>query len=178
MRPMQLRMFFVIGLLFYTATSFGQELFINLSNGSNYTIDLVELNSITFTQEEMNLNYNDGTVQSWDVGEISFMYYNEDVTSISETERSKGIDLSVYPNPARGRIGIRYETKFPGKNVVSILDASGREVDRILSEEQPAGVYELSWKGGEAPHNPISGSTYFCRIQTNQSVITKKLVLF
>ena len=55
---------------------------------------------------------------------------------------------------------------------MSIYDALGREVSVLVNEEKVAGLHKISFDAGE-----LSSGLYFYRLQSQQGVITKKMLL-
>jgi hypothetical protein len=99
---------------------------------------------------------------------------SEILTSVgSEQSRSHSISLSHnYPNPFNPSTTISFS--LPSKSFVSlkVIDALGREVSTLLSEELQAGTYSCRWESAELP----SGA-YFYRLQTAGHVETKRMTL-
>lgn len=77
-----------------------------------------------------------------------------------------------YPNPFNPSTMISFD--LPKKSFVSlkIFDALGREAASILSEEMLAGSYTKQWNA-----NGLPSGFYFCRLQADNFVDTKKLIL-
>lgn len=157
----------------------GQELYLNFTDGTSSIVELVELRSITFTESVLHLNFLDNSVQSWDVGEIGFMYYNENITNVEEFLPEDDVELTVYPNPSTsGLINIQYMAHSHEHLNITILDVSGRVVHQLLDREVPEGELNVSWNTQGIQRAPFSGSTYFCRVQSDSNVTTRKIVLF
>jgi len=55
---------------------------------------------------------------------------------------------------------------------VSIYDVSGRLVERLVNERQPAGDHSVEWNASKE-----SSGIYFCRFESNGFVETRKLIL-
>ncbi|MBU1006073.1 MAG: T9SS type A sorting domain-containing protein [Candidatus Omnitrophica bacterium] len=86
----------------------------------------------------------------------------EDVKEISEELNQ------VFPNPF-GHTGttIRYSVAKPSKNVkIEIFDAYGQLI-RILQADGTIGAHTVKWDGLSVSGNPITGGTYFIRINNN-----------
>ena len=77
-----------------------------------------------------------------------------------------------YPNPFNGTSRIEYHLPFAARTSLRIYDMLGREVATLVNGWKNAGVHAAIWEAGE-----ISGGVYLYRLQTNNSVISRKLVL-
>ncbi|MCW8806323.1 MAG: C25 family cysteine peptidase, partial [Ignavibacteriaceae bacterium] len=85
----------------------------------------------------------------------------------------EGFALSQnYPNPFNPMTTINYQ--IPNLNFVTlkIYDVLGSEVATLVSEEKPAGTYEITWNAGQLP-----SGIYFFRIQAGSFIETKKMIL-
>jgi hypothetical protein len=77
-----------------------------------------------------------------------------------------------YPNPFNPSTLIKYSILNPGMVTLTIYDALGKEITQLVNEEQPTGVYEISWNASNFP-----SGIYFCRIQSGSFIQTNKMVL-
>jgi hypothetical protein len=77
-----------------------------------------------------------------------------------------------YPNPFNPSTMISFD--LPKKSFVSlkVFDVLGREMATILSEEILAGTYTKQWNA-----NGLPNGFYFYRMQADNFVDTKKLIL-
>jgi len=86
---------------------------------------------------------------------------------------SDGIQLfQNYPNPFNPVTSITFNIDRPDHVSVVILDVRGAVVDTLVAKYLPAGAHQIKWDA----HNFASG-IYFYRLETNHTVITKKLLL-
>jgi hypothetical protein len=85
-----------------------------------------------------------------------------------------------YPNPFNPKTAISYQLTAVSLVNLRVFDQLGREVATLVSAEQPAGFYQVSFDAGELP-----SGIYFYRLEARQAtdgrvgifVDTKKLVL-
>ncbi|MBI3193367.1 MAG: S8 family serine peptidase, partial [Ignavibacteriae bacterium] len=82
-----------------------------------------------------------------------------------------------YPNPFNPTTNIRFELPVDGFVTMTVHDVLGKEVARIMNEEQKAGSYDVNFDGSQ-----LSSGIYFYRVNvsgTNGSLFnaSKKLVL-
>ena len=69
--------------------------------------------------------------------------------------------VEVAPNPASGPTSIRYSTPAPGFVRLTVVDALGREISRLVDREEPAGDHSVIF----TPSVSMVGS-YFIRLET------------
>ena len=72
-------------------------------------------------------------------------------TVIEESENRPRIALSLYPNPAKDEITIRYMLGEPGMTSLEIVNASGQTVDRMDAGEGGEGTWELKYDVSAIP---------------------------
>lgn len=79
---------------------------------------------------------------------------------------------SIYPNPVSDKAEIHYTLKNNANVKIQVTDLSGREVALIFNDYQTSGDHNafLDVTG-------MSSGIYFCRVQANGTVETKKLVV-
>ncbi len=77
-----------------------------------------------------------------------------------------------YPNPFNPSTTIEFEVPTRTLVRLSIYNMLGQKVDEPMNEVKNAGIYRIIWNA----QNLASG-TYFCRLQSKSSVVTKKLLL-
>ena len=80
--------------------------------------------------------------------------------------------LSVLPNPFNPATRVSYFLPNDADVSVSIYDVSGRLVERLVNERQPAGEHTVEWNASRA-----SSGIYFCRFEAAGVVETRKLIL-
>ena len=76
-----------------------------------------------------------------------------------------------YPNPFNPITNIYYELPIEGSVELTVYDVLGNEVFRI-SEDKSAGYHKVEFDGGE-----FTTGIYFYKLQTNNFIETKKMIL-
>ncbi len=82
-----------------------------------------------------------------------------------------------YPNPFNPTTQIRYELPKSGRAVLSIYNALGQEVRRLVEREQPAGYHLATWNGRDQQGKPVPSGVYHYRLQAGDFVSTKRMIL-
>jgi len=94
-------------------------------------------------------------------------------TKESDQEMPKSYGLSQnYPNPFNPVTTIKYQLPVNSKVTLTIYDILGKEVSRLVNEEQEAGNYEVKFNGGR-----LASGVYICRIIAGDFVKTIKMSL-
>lgn len=87
-----------------------------------------------------------------------------------------GFDLQCYPNPFNPVTWIRYNLPGPADVTLKIFDLSGREITRLVSENQTSGSHETFWNGTTPNSTPVSTGVYFVRLSAGSSSTVVKLL--
>ncbi len=82
-----------------------------------------------------------------------------------------------YPNPFNPSTVIRYSVVNSGNVSLKIYDVLGREIKNLVNQQQSNGTYEITWNGDDHFGNKVSTGIYFYRIETENFVETKKMIL-
>lgn len=77
-----------------------------------------------------------------------------------------------YPNPFNPSTKIKYSLPESGFVSLKIYDLSGKEAVTLISQEQPAGTYELKFDASD-----LSSGVYFYTLETSSFTQTKKMTL-
>ena len=77
-----------------------------------------------------------------------------------------------YPNPFNPTTKIRYSVPQSSNVMIKVFDVLGNEIETLMNEEKPAGVYEISWYAASLP-----SGIYFYTINAGNFIETKKMIL-
>jgi len=77
-----------------------------------------------------------------------------------------------YPNPFNPATKIKFEIPKDEFVKITVYDLSGKAVSYLVNERLQAGVYETDFDGAR-----LASGTYFYKIETNNFVETRKMVL-
>lgn len=80
-----------------------------------------------------------------------------------------------YPNPFNPQTILNYEIIKRSRVQLKIFDSNGREIITLVDSVQQPGRFELRWNGADQAGTKVSSGTYFCRLQTEDSMQTIKL---
>lgn len=73
----------------------------------------------------------------------------------------------TYPNPFNPATQIVYELNHRAEVRILIFNLKGQIVRHLLSQNQVAGQYQLSWNGRDDAGQMVPSGQYWCRLQTN-----------
>ena len=100
------------------------------------------------------------------------------ITSVEDEELIPSeFNIRAYPNPFNPSTNIRYSIPFASNVEIKIYDILGNEVAALINEEQPSGIFEVTWSGENSFGNRVSSGIYFARIKADQQVKNLKLML-
>ncbi len=101
-----------------------------------------------------------------------------DTTSVSEFVLQD--ILTIYPNPCSSAVRLRYLIHDPSTSlgtgsrylICDLYRIDGRMIQRIMEGKQLSGEHEI-----EIDVSDLQGGVYFLRVQDNQRIVTKKLIV-
>jgi hypothetical protein len=82
--------------------------------------------------------------------------------------------LTAHPNPTRGEAALDLYLPDPNEVRLSIYDATGRLVRKLLDGKVGAGVLRLAWDGRSDRGEGVAPGVYFIRLATpNQTTVSR-----
>jgi hypothetical protein len=82
------------------------------------------------------------------------------------------IPISMMPNPVKGRAQLKFNMTMPGHVMVTLYNAAGQMVKRIVNEERPAGQHAIVINA-----DGLSNGTYFAVLETDLQSMTRSFVV-
>jgi photosystem II stability/assembly factor-like uncharacterized protein len=101
-----------------------------------------------------------------------FRYLKGAVSTGNYRDQNKNYLYNCYPNPANPNTTIEYYIDLPGKVILKIYDALGREMETPVNTIQKSGKYILN-----LDFKKYSSGVYFYRIFSNNWSETKKMMI-
>jgi len=94
----------------------------------------------------------------------------------SESGAARGFWLAPgEPNPFRSRATLRFSVERAGQVNLSVYDAHGRRVARLVDASLGPGVYRATWDGSLADSRPAPPGVYFARLVVGARSATTRL---
>jgi len=82
-----------------------------------------------------------------------------------------------YPNPFNPETSINYYVPQKSEVTIAIFNSLGQKVRTLVNETRPAGNHLVKWNGLNDAGQMVSSGVYIYKLQTNATVITKKMTL-
>lgn len=115
-------------------------------------------------------NFNIWAVRS--SGGISKYSYPIGIIPISSELPDKYSISQNYPNPFNPSTTIRFVLPHSSFTILTIYDALGRDVTKLVNEKLSSGTYEVQWNGSNFP-----SGVYFYKLTAGDFAAVRKLVL-
>lgn len=113
----------------------------------------------------------------------SYRIYGQFVEPLAGTKEKhrdgRFVDLLErnYPNPFSEVTLICYQLSCNAPVELSIYDASGRMVRRLVNEEKRPGIHSVYWDGKDDSGRTVSNGVYFYKLTANGFSETRKMVV-
>lgn len=117
---------------------------------------------------------------SFEMGESEdYILYIDVIPGIGEEEiQGSGINLQVFPNPARDACAITYELAASGNVRIEMFDLSGGLVKVIADGMQAKGKHSINWDGCNASGQHAGAGIYIVKASFNSLPVQRAKVLF
>jgi hypothetical protein len=145
------------------------------SNGYFILKDLARIESIFYNNGSGDDQYW-GREQIWPDDTVSIQIISENIShiNIDDTRQTRpDFELSQnYPNPFNVATVITYTLSSSAPVELNIFNITGRLVESLVKQEQPAGRYEIVWNA-----QTYASGIYFYQLKAGESIRTKKMLL-
>ena len=149
-----------------------QNVYFSYTNGTNGAYSLNDVRRMTFSNNVLNLDLNDGTNYQWNINDIVSFRYNE-VTGIGEVIKGlNGLDVKLFPNPNSGSFQLAYKLPKQTNIEVSLYSTDGKLVKTLYKGQQSAGEQRIN-----AALTEIPKGVYTCRIEADGFSVNKKMIV-
>ena len=85
--------------------------------------------------------------------------------------------ISCRPNPARTSVVIDYLLAAKSTVDLSVFDCAGRQVEVLVTAEQNAGNYRITWDARSPGRPELPDGVYFYRLHADGQTLTGKIIL-
>jgi uncharacterized membrane protein len=86
-------------------------------------------------------------------------------------------ELRAWPNPTRAGTTLAFELTSPAPATVSVHDATGRLVRRLVAGPSSAGRHELVWDGRNSEGARVAAGVYYSRLVSGSTLQVQKVVI-
>ena len=151
-----------------------QNLYVHTSDDQTHTYQLIDVTSITFEGNVMNLNLITEDTVSWNFSQIDYYNYDQWYVSVPEDQVLGENGIKVYPNPTSDYFTVEYELAARANISLSIVDMQGRVLIELPAQEANAGQRQL--RINVADLGGVSGS-FLVRLVSGKSVFNKLIII-
>lgn len=112
--------------------------------------------------------------------EQNFNLYPLSAATNAEPDPTLPDDLTLlpsYPNPFHDTVRIPFRLTAPTGIQIDILNTLGVRVVTVVDESLSAGFHEVTWTGVDARGSAMPSGVYFIRLQTEDVLSARKIVL-
>jgi len=149
----------------------------------------VEFTILSMDPQDPNQRSNEGTQMlaffhpitnpNLEMLEVEFLPNDSTRTIFTNIEKTlaDNIKLITYPNPFSETVQIDLQLPESERVTISVHDMTGKQVQQLFSGNWQNGTGYLSWDGKANAGQPLSSGVYFLKVQGEQFVTTRKLIL-
>jgi hypothetical protein len=104
----------------------------------------------------------------------------DELLSIGDGVKSNSSTFYLYqnfPNPFNLSTSISFYLPRRGLVEIEVFDILGRRIQTLLNNQEYAGKYKIIWDGKDDKGNEVASGLYLCRMQINDFVQSKKMLL-
>lgn len=106
------------------------------------------------------------------------IHFTETPTAVGDRVPALGASLfPAIPNPFTRETALRFELATPQLVTLTVYDARGREVRRIVSGDFAAGTHRAAWNATDASGTRVSSGVYFVRLEVAGRTINAQRVV-
>jgi hypothetical protein len=125
----------------------------------------------------MTLQLLSGNTTVFEKGESLFAMVDME-TGLEGIPSSNTTEINCYPNPFSDEITIEINLATDSQVQVEVLNQLGQRVKMITTKQLlPGGLNKLEWDGRNAGNGELSPGIYHVRIEIDDSIIHRKIVL-
>ncbi|KQC12123.1 MAG: hypothetical protein APR63_03415 [Desulfuromonas sp. SDB] len=117
------------------------------------------------------------TYCGWNIDDVEILGVEEVGVNEAPPQQQYGQFSLNFASVSSSNTQISYVLPSAGMVKLSVFDASGRLVNNIINEHQPAGQYQINWNSTAGNGAQVSSGVYFIRLQVDSDKLTKKLLI-
>lgn len=167
-------LFFVLGILFFNL-SFGQNIYVYTTDGATQTYPLIDVNSITFNENVMNLNLASLDTISWNLSVVDYYNYDQWYVSVEDGFILSEEGITLYPNPTASQFTIKFDLIDETEAVLTLYNLQGSLVSQIFNGHLSSGTQQFDV--GSSNLSSIANGTYLVSLQIGNSSFNKLVIV-
>ncbi len=136
-------------------------------------------NTVNVTDTQMQMNLEPGEFHIYTSADTP--HPGDDILADVNENRNQLITnyklFQNYPNPFNPATVISYQLPQASFVTINIYNVLGKTVKTLVSQNQSSGHYQISWNGDDEFGNKVATGIYLYRIQSDNFIATKKMML-
>jgi hypothetical protein len=108
-------------------------------------------------------------------GDITIINVDCDLAEIPLSETV--FHLKNHPNPFNPRTTISYSVSRPQRITIAVYDMCGRRLALLADQVYGAGSHKVEWDGKDLQGRNVSSGTYLVRMEAEETVETRKVMV-
>ncbi len=161
----------------FAGAASAQSINVYLTDSTIHSYALADVQKITHDENELALQFIEGSVLTWNFSVISFIDYNDLGLGVTDPQKPPILDFSVFPNPASDVVNIWFESAYVGQIFVSVFDVNGRIQDVLYKGESLDGSLKLSWDGNTETGKRVPPGVYFCVVEFGEVRVSRTMII-
>ncbi|MCK9452684.1 MAG: lectin like domain-containing protein [Bacteroidales bacterium] len=144
---------------------------------------VLDISAIADNQETVYLRWTMGSTDGgwaycgWNIDDVQIFGVDDLTTGATELTENASLKLASYPNPFLSHTSIEYELSQGTQVSLIIYDVTGRKINTLVDEYQPAGKKQISWNGTDESTRKMNAGIYFCILRIENQVSSRKMLL-
>ena len=152
-----------------------QNIYVHTIDGLTHTYGLIDVNSITFEDNVMELNLVSNDTIRWNISVVDYYEYDQWYVSVEEGLILDELGLTIYPNPTADRLNLTYNLTSSADVRVKVMDMNGKAVAQLFNGKQNSGPQSLGWNARTG--SGLSDGIYIIQLEIGDARFNKLMVL-
>ena len=150
-----------------------QSVYFYYTDGLEHAYNLIDIRKVTYTNDLMNVHFNDGTISSWTVSSLNDFQYNENSVGVEQViQQVNATGFNLFPNPGKEKFTLRYMLEKPMPVRIDVFDMQGKLIQEISSGTQQQGEITIEFQLSNVP-----AGNYICKMESPLFSISKTFIL-
>ena len=166
---------FILLCISFCALSDGkaQSVYFYYTDGLEHSYNLIDIRKLTYTNDLMNVHFNDGTISSWNVSSLNDFQYNENSVGVEQViQQVNATGFNLFPNPGKEKFTLRYVLEKTMPVRIDVFDMQGKLIQEISSGTQQQGEITIEFQLSNVP-----AGNYICKMESPLFSISKTFIL-
>jgi len=115
----------------------------------------------------------EGVILTLDGGDVELLKVEE----LEDVSFERFDEIKIRPNPSEGTVMISYSLPHSDEVEVSVYDATGKFVRRLVAGEVDAGRHVIEWDGRDYRGLEVGSGLYFIKLEAGDRILVRKLIM-